>query len=77
MEELKPLDIAHQFCKCLLEECTGTRFELAEKLGITPAWVTVYKRKLEYLHNVEIEYCRKKKTYLVINGDKASLNYFI
>jgi len=65
MTELKSLDIAHRFCQRMLMECTGKRSDFADYLGITPAWVTIYKRKLEELYKVEIHYCHRRHTYYI------------
>ena len=73
MKELRPLDIAHKFCRYVLHECTGSRTEFADKLGITPAWVTVYKRKIEGLYKVEINYCRRSQSYFLNENEHYKL----
>ncbi len=70
MKDLKPLDIAHQFCRLLYYENTGTREELAKKLGISPSRVNIYRTKLEGLYKVRIYYSRKRQTYYVNNKEK-------
>jgi len=73
MNELRPLDIAHNFCRLLVQECTGTRIELAEYLGITPRVVNTYKNKLEEIYDIHIYYNRKRCTYYVNETDKSKL----
>jgi hypothetical protein len=73
MIELKPLDVAYKFCSYVQRECTGSRNEFADLLGITPCWVSVYKRKIEQLYKVEINYSRRRQTYYVQENDV--LNY--
>jgi len=73
MTELKQLDIAHKFCQLLQLENTGSRKELAQQLGITPRWVTVYKRKIEKIYRVEIHYHRKSRNFYLSETDRAKL----
>lgn len=73
MNQLKQLDIAHLFCKLLHCGNTGTREELAQKLGVSPKWVTVYKQKIEMIYNVEIHYCRKRQAYFLDKNDYHKL----
>jgi hypothetical protein len=73
MTELKQLDIAHQFCKLLQLGNTGSREELAQQLGITPRWVTVYKRKIEKIYKVKIHYHRKSRNFYLSETDQAKL----
>lgn len=73
MTELKQLDIAHQFCKLLQLGNTGSREELAQQLGITPRWVTVYKRKIEKIYRVKIHYHRKSRNFYLSEADQAKL----
>jgi hypothetical protein len=65
MDELKALDIAHRFIRCLHREKTGNREELAQQLGISPCRVTIYKNKIEELYKVNIQYCRKRGSYFI------------
>jgi hypothetical protein len=73
MTELKQLDIAHKFCQLLQLENTGSREELAQHLGITPRWVTVYKRKIEKIYRVKIHYHRKSRNFYISETDQAKL----
>ncbi len=73
MTELKVLDIAHRFCNCVLQECTGNRAEFAKYLGITPCRVTIYKRKIETLYKVKIHHSRSRHTYYVKADDRHKL----
>ncbi len=77
MDELKPLDIAYRFCQIVLGEYQGTRDEIAQQLGITPAWLTIYKRKIEELYDVSIKYSRKRKSYYVNENERDKLRIFI
>jgi len=73
MYELKPLDIAHKFCQCILQESTGNRTEFAGYLGISPCRVTTYKNKLETIYKIKIHYSRNRQTYYINETDKDKL----
>lgn len=73
MNELKPLDIAHQFCRLLHYGNTGTREELARKLGISPVMLNTYRNKIEKLYGVTISYSRKSQTYYLPQSDYNKL----
>ena len=73
MAELKQLDIAHQFRQLLQLGNTGSREELAQKLGITPVMVNNYKNKIEEVYKVTINYSRSRGTYFVTENDLDKL----
>lgn len=73
MNELKAIEIAQKFCNYLHWERTGSRTEFAELLGISPQWVTAYRRKLEKVYKVQINFSRKHNSYLVANNDYHKL----
>lgn len=73
MTELKQLDIAHKFCQFLQLENTGSSEELAQQLGITPRWVTVYKRKIEKIYSIKIRYQRKSRSFYLSEDDQSKL----
>jgi predicted ArsR family transcriptional regulator len=73
MTELKPVEIALKILQKVKEENTGSREELAQYLGITPAWVTKYIRKIESELKVQIAYNRRRCSYLLNEDDHHKL----
>ncbi len=63
MTELKPVEITIKILQKVNAENTGSRAEFAKHLGISPAWVTKYIRKIEQELKLEICYNRKRATY--------------
>ena len=75
MNELKPLEIAHVFCRCVLSENTGNRKEFAEYLGISPCRVTAYKNKIEHIYKIRIYFSRRRNTYYVDDEERHKLTF--
>jgi len=69
MTGLKPVEITLKILQKLKQENTGSREEFAEYLGITPAWVTKYIRKIESELKVQIAYSRRRHTYVLNEND--------
>ncbi len=63
MIELKPVEITLKILQKINEEDTGSWDDFATYLGISPAWVTKYIRKIEQELKLEICYNRKRNTY--------------
>lgn len=73
MTELKPVAITLKILQRLKHENTGSREELAQYLGITPAWVSKYLRKIESELKVQIAYNRRRHTYVLNENDHHKL----
>jgi hypothetical protein len=71
--EFKSVETAFKIKEAIELENTGTREEFANRLGITPRWLTQHIRKLEEVLNIEINYSRKRETYYIEYKDQEEL----
>ncbi len=70
MIELKSVEITLKILQKINDENTGSRAEFAKHLGISPAWVTKYIRKIEQELKLSICFNRKRNTYYLITENE-------